>query len=64
LNKEDILNVETKAKLKIFGKLDNLYIDLYLPLEIWKKLVKTLNGNRLNDVVLRFEGEDNTKIDE
>jgi hypothetical protein len=64
LNKEDLLNIETKAKLKVFGKLDNLFIDLYLPLEIWKKLVKTLNGNRLNDVVLRFEGEDNTKIDE
>jgi hypothetical protein len=59
--KTKILNVGTLARLKVFGKPDNLFCDLYLPLETWKTLVKALNGNRLT-VVLRFEGEDNTRI--
>jgi len=57
----EILNVNTIARLKVFGRPNNLFVDLYLPEEVWMKLVKALDGNRLT-VTLRFEGEDGTKI--
>jgi hypothetical protein len=57
----EILNVDTVARLKVYGRPNNLFVDLYVPPKIWEKLVKALDGNRLT-VALRFEGEDGTKI--
>lgn len=57
--------METKAILRITGIRHNLFIDLYLPEDVWKKLVKQLNSNRLT-VVLRMlhEYRGDLKIEE
>ena len=45
--------METKARL-VVDELDLKMADLYLPVKVWKELVKRRGTNRLT-VVLRFE---------
>lgn len=48
--------METKAILEVYGKLNNLIINLYLPHDAWKKLLEDLKSSRLT-VVLRMMHE-------
>lgn len=44
--------METKAILEVYGS-ENQYVNLYLPRDVWRRLLETVGSNRLT-VVLRM----------
>jgi len=55
----------SKAILEIYGSPNNQYVNLFLPSDAWKEIVKKLKTNRL-EVVLRileteYQGDLNLK---
>ena len=44
--------MKTKAILEVYGTGENKFVNLYLPEDVWKKLVEELPTNRL-EVVLK-----------
>ena len=51
--------INTISRLRVSSNLE--FVDLYLPVEVWEKLTKRINGNKLT-VALRIDGEDGITI--
>jgi len=58
------IEMESKAILQVYGS-ENQFVNLYLPHEVWRKLISKLGSNKLT-VVLRmmYEYSGELKLEE